>query len=66
MHMKCKFVITIMWKVFQEFNSRLLEDNNVIVRNDWNNAFNEAFIDIYILEVYNPKDHIYSQPHGCY
>lgn len=31
-----------------------------------NDAFSEALIDVYILEIYNPKGHIYSQPHGCY
>ncbi len=39
-----------------------VEDNNAIVHNDQNNAFNEAFMNIYILEVCNPKGHVYSQP----
>ncbi len=42
------------------------EDNNVTICNDQNDTFGEALIDVYILEVYNPKDHIYSQPHGHY
>jgi hypothetical protein len=25
-----------------------------------------TLIDVYILEVYNPKGHVYSQPRGCY
>jgi hypothetical protein len=66
MHMKCKFVVTIVWNFLQELYSRLPKDNNVIVCNDQNDAFNEAFIDVYILEVYNPKGRVYSQPHGCY
>jgi len=39
--------------VFVEFNS-------VHVHNDENNAFSDKLIDIYILEVYNPKGHLYS------
>jgi hypothetical protein len=66
MHMKCKFVVTIMWNILQELNSSLLDDNNAIVPNDQNDTFSEAFIDVYILEVYNLKNCIYSQPHGCY
>jgi hypothetical protein len=43
-----------------------IEDNNVTIRNDQNGTFNEALIDVYILKVYNPKGHIYSQPQGRY
>jgi hypothetical protein len=43
-----------------------IEDNNVIVCNDQNDAFSEALIDVHILEAYNPKGHVYSQPHGHY
>ncbi len=39
-----------------------VEDNNATIYNDQNDAFNEAFINIYILEVCNPKGHVYSQP----
>ncbi len=34
--------------------------------NDQNNAFNKGPIDIYTLEVYNPKSCIYSQLQGYY
>ncbi len=64
MHMKCKFVVTIVWNILQELNSRLQEDNKMIIHNDQNDAFSEAFIDVYIF--YNLKDCVYSQPHGCY
>jgi hypothetical protein len=43
-----------------------IEDNNVTIRNDQNDTFSEALIDIYILKVYNPKGHVYSQPHDHY
>ncbi len=43
-----------------------VHDNNVIVRNDQNDTFSEALIDVYILEVSNPKGHVYSKPQGCY
>ncbi len=43
-----------------------VEDNNVNVHNDQDDAYSETLIDVYILEVYNPKGHVYSQPHGCY
>jgi hypothetical protein len=36
------------------------EYNNVIVRNDQNNAFTKTLINVYILEVYNSKGHAYS------
>jgi hypothetical protein len=36
----------------------------MIIHNDQNDAFSEAFIDVYIF--YNLKDCVYSQPHGCY
>ncbi len=39
-----------------------IEDNNVTVHNDQDDAFSETLIDVYILEIYNPKGHIYSQP----
>jgi hypothetical protein len=39
-----------------------IEDNNVTVRNDQNDTFSETIIDVYILEVYNPKGYMYSQP----
>jgi len=38
----------------------LVEENNVTIHNDQNNTFNGAIIDVYILEVYNPKGRIYS------
>jgi hypothetical protein len=36
------------------------EYNNVTICNDQNDTFNETLIDVYILEVYNPKGHFYS------
>jgi hypothetical protein len=42
-----------------------IKDNNVAIHNDQNDAFNETLIDVYI-KVYNPKGHVYLQPHGCY
>ncbi len=36
-----------------------IEDNNVIFCNDQNDAFSGTFIDVNILEVYNPKGRIY-------
>jgi len=44
----------------------LVEEYNVTIHNDQNNTFRETFIDVYILEVYNPKGRIYSQPQGNY
>jgi hypothetical protein len=38
-----------------------IEDNNVAIHNDQNDAFNETLINVYI-KVYNPKGHVYSQP----
>ncbi len=46
--------------VLVDYYDVLVEDNNVIVCNDQNHAFSEALIDVYILEVYNPKGCIYS------
>jgi hypothetical protein len=43
-----------------------VEENNVIIHNDQNDVFSETLINVYILEVYNPKGCIYSQPHGHY
>jgi len=43
-----------------------VQDNNVTTHNDQNNAFNEAFIDVYILEIFYPKGFVYSQPQGRY
>ncbi len=43
-----------------------VEDNNATVCNDQNNTFDEVLIEVHILEVYNPKGHIYSQPCGRY
>jgi hypothetical protein len=37
-----------------------IEFNHVLIHNDQNNAFSEKLIDVYILEVYNTKGHIYS------
>jgi hypothetical protein len=42
-----------------------VEDNNVIIRNDQNDAFSGTLIGVYNLkvynpEVYNPKGHVYS------
>jgi hypothetical protein len=36
-----------------------IEDNNVIFCNDQNDAFSGTFIDVNILEVYNPEGRIY-------
>jgi hypothetical protein len=44
------------------YHDVLVEDNNAIVHNDQNDAFSQAFINIYILEVCNPEGHVYSQP----
>jgi hypothetical protein len=38
-----------------------IEDNNVIVHNDQNDALSGTFIGVYNLEVHNPKGHLYSQ-----
>jgi hypothetical protein len=48
-----------------DFHDVHVEDNNVIIRNDQNDAFSGTLIDVYNLEVYNLKGHVYSQPHGC-
>ncbi len=40
--------------------------NNAIVHNDQNDAFSEALIDVYIVEVSNSKGRIYSQPYNSY
>jgi len=40
----------------------LVEFNYIPVRNDQNDTFNEKPIDIYILEVWNPKSCIHFQP----
>ncbi len=37
-----------------------VQDSNVTIRNDQNDAFSEALIDVYILEAYNPKGRVYS------
>ncbi len=39
-----------------------VEYNNVVVCNDKNETFSKTIVDVYILEVYNSKGHIYSQP----
>jgi hypothetical protein len=39
-----------------------VQDNDVIVCNDQNDAFSATFINVYILEVYNLKVYVYSQP----
>ncbi len=44
------------------YHDVLVEDNNAIVHKDQNDAFIEAFINVYILELCNPKGHVYSQP----
>jgi hypothetical protein len=51
---------------FHYYHDVPIEDNNVAIHNDQDDAFCETFIDVYIVKVYNPKCHIYSQPHGCY
>ncbi len=48
------------------YHDVLIQDNDAIVYNDQNDAFSEALINVYILEVYNRKDRVYSQPHNCY
>jgi hypothetical protein len=40
--------------------------NNAIICNDQNDAFSEALIDIYNLQVSNPKGHVNSWPLGQY
>ncbi len=42
------------------YHDVLVQDNDVIVCNDQNDAFSEALINVYILEVYNPKGCVYS------
>ncbi len=42
------------------YHDVLVEDNNVIVCNDQNDAFCGTFIYVYNLEVLNLKGHIYS------
>ncbi len=44
----------------------LVEFNYVLNCNDQNDAFSEKIIDVYTLEVYNPKSCIYFQPQGYY
>jgi hypothetical protein len=39
-----------------------VEDNNATICNDQNDTFCGTLIDIYILEVYNLKGYMYSQP----
>ncbi len=45
----------------------LVQDNNVATSNDANDLFKEAFIDAYLLGVFNPKGYVHSQPqnHFC-
>jgi hypothetical protein len=43
-----------------------IEFNYIPIHNDQNDAFNEKPIDICILEVWNPKSRIHSQPQNCY
>jgi hypothetical protein len=43
-----------------------VQDSNVTIHNDQNDTFSEALIDVYILEVYNPKGHVNSQLEGRY
>jgi hypothetical protein len=41
-----------------------IQNNNVVVSNDPNNMFGKAFIDVYLLRVFNPKGYVHSQPHS--
>ncbi len=48
------------------YHNMHVRDNNAAICNDQSDAFSEALINVYSLEVYNPKGHIYSQPLGHY
>jgi hypothetical protein len=42
------------------YHDVLVYDNNAVVSNDQNNVFRKAFIDVYILGVFNPKGCVHS------
>ncbi len=42
------------------YHNMHVHDNNVAICNDQSNTFSEALINVYNLEVFNPKGHVYS------
>jgi len=44
------------------YHNQHVQDNNVVMSNDPNDAFGMVLIDVYLLGVSNPKGCVHSQP----